>query len=107
MRLGNPKRAVTAYEHGLKDWPHEFVRDEGVYYGRLAHAQAVAGNADGMQQAGRKALDIAARTGSARILAELRPLPSVLTEWSDSVSVKNFGTDLVHALSARGDSTTR
>jgi hypothetical protein len=101
VRLGEPARAVTAYKQGLANWPHEFLRDEGVYYGRLARAQVLARDPDGAVHAGRKALDIAARTGSARILAELAPLPTALVAWHDSEPVKKFSADLIDALPSR------
>src|SRR5260370_37795916 len=98
VRLGEPTRAVAAYQQGLANWPHEFLRDEGVYYGRFARAQFLARNPDGAEHAGRKALDIAARTGSGRILAELEPLPRVLTEWQESSEMKKVTADLIQSI---------
>jgi transcriptional regulator with XRE-family HTH domain len=103
VRLGEPMRAVAAYERALSGWPSYFLRDEGVYYGRLARAHALARNPDGAVHAARKALDIAARTGSARIVAELAPLPDVLSEWKDSAPVRIFNAELLSALAVHAD----
>jgi transcriptional regulator with XRE-family HTH domain len=101
VRLGEPARAVAAYERGLANWPHAFLRDQGVYYGRLARAHAAARNPEEAADAGRKALDISARTGSARILRELKPLPASLDSWRHLALVKEFSADLRQALATQ------
>lgn len=98
VKLDEYARAVTAYERGLMDWPSEFRRDQGVYYGRLACAHAGAGNPEEAAAAGRKALEIATGTGSVRILTELRPLQAALASWNRLPLVRSFAVDLQEAL---------
>lgn len=99
MRLDEPARAVAVYERGHADWPHEFQRDQGVYYGRLAQAHAKAGNPEEAADAGRKALAAALHTGSARVIAELGRLSPAIDRWRDVPAVKEFVLDLELALS--------
>jgi transcriptional regulator with XRE-family HTH domain len=100
-RLNEPARAVASYQRGLADWPNEFRRDQGVYYGRLACAHAGAGTPEKAADVGRRALDIAVGTGSARILAELKPLQAALTAWRKLPLVKSFTADLGQVLSGQ------
>jgi hypothetical protein len=100
-RLDEHARAVAKYEHGLTGWPGDFRRDEGIYLGRLAGAHARAGNPEEAACAGRKALDVAMSTGSARILAELKPLEGELSSWRQVPAVGDLTAGLAHALSAR------
>jgi hypothetical protein len=67
----------------------------------LEWSHETADDPDGAVHAGQKALDIAARTGSARILTELAPLPAALAAWHDSGPVKKFSADLIDALPSR------
>ena len=98
-KLGNPIRAIATYKQGLAGWPHEFRRDEGLYYGRLARAYASAENPEEAADTGQRALDIAVGTGSARILAELAPLRSLLANWQELPLVRNFLAGLTQAAS--------
>jgi tetratricopeptide (TPR) repeat protein len=98
MRLGEHAQAVAAYERWLSNWPGEFRRDEGIYYGRLACAYAGAGNPEEAASAGHKALEIAAGTGSIRILSELKSLVSALADWHDCPDVGQFTDQLRKAL---------
>jgi hypothetical protein len=91
-------RAIAAYEMALADWPREFRRDQGVYYGRLAFAHAGAGSPEEAAEVGHKALHIATGTGSVRILAELRPLQAALASWQSLPLVRSFTADLQQAL---------
>ena len=100
VMLDEHARAVTAYERGLKDWPGEFRREQGVYYGRLACAHAGAGSPEEAAEMGRRALDIALGTGSVRILTELKPLQTKLTAWQSIPSARTFTADLRQALPA-------
>lgn len=101
-KLRDFARAVAAYERGLDGWPNEFRRDEGVYRARLACAYAGDGNPEIAVNVGRKALDIAARTGSARILAELGPLLVTLAPVRHIPAVQHFNADLRVAIRRTG-----
>ncbi|MFG2002104.1 helix-turn-helix domain-containing protein [Spirillospora sp. NPDC048911] len=94
MRLGQPAKAVDIYRDALADWPTDMRRDQGVYYSRFARALAAAGQAEQAASAGSTALEIASRTGSARIVAQLKPLPAVLSGHCDSGTVRTFAANL-------------
>jgi transcriptional regulator with XRE-family HTH domain len=96
-RLGQPDRAIPAYERGLTGWSDEFRRDQGMYRGRLAGAYASAGEPERAASVGSEALIIACRTGSARVLAELEPLPKLLEQWGEVPAVRAFNDDLRQA----------
>jgi transcriptional regulator with XRE-family HTH domain len=100
MHLHQPAKAAEVYAAGLADWPDDMRRDEGLYYGRLAEAHAAASHPEQAADAGRTALEIANQTGSARILAELAPLPEALNPWRDSESVRSLLTELHHGKAA-------
>ncbi|WP_214415239.1 helix-turn-helix domain-containing protein [Sphaerisporangium fuscum] len=93
-RLGEPRKAIVAYEGALKSWPGEFQRDQGIYLGRLAQAYAAAGEPEQSAQRAATALGIARLTNSARIVAELTPLRSTLDRWQGLPTVKEFLSDL-------------
>lgn len=101
-RLDEHARAVAEYERGLINWPIEFRRDEGVYLGRLAYAHARSGNPEQAADVGRKALDMAISTGSARILTELRPLESALTAWQAVPAAVKLAAAIQRALPGSG-----
>jgi hypothetical protein len=100
VKLDEHARAVTAYERGLADWPGEFRREQGVYFGRLACAHAGAGSPEEAADIGRRALRIAMGTGSARILTELKPLRTMLAAWQHIPSARSFTADLRESLPA-------
>jgi transcriptional regulator with XRE-family HTH domain/tetratricopeptide (TPR) repeat protein len=102
-RLGMYANAVAEYQRGLSDWPGEFRRDEGVYYGRLACAHAQAGNPEEAARIGLTALNVGISTGSARILAELRPLEQTLAKWDTVPNVSRLTASLKRALSPPGE----
>lgn len=97
MRIGDPAQAADGYERALADWSAEFQRDEGLYRSRQAHAYAAAGIPEQAAETGRNALQIASQTGSARIVAELAPLPAALRPWQQLPAVRTFTAELVQA----------
>ena len=99
MRLRQPARAVAAYEAGLNQWPSEFRRDQGVYYGRLARAHAATHALDQAVAAARVALAIGAETKSSRIAGELRQLTGSLSTSQRHPAVASL-TEQLRALPA-------
>ncbi|GAA1254979.1 helix-turn-helix transcriptional regulator [Sphaerisporangium rubeum] len=93
-RLGDPRKAIIAYEDALGAWSGEFQRDQGVYLGRLAQAYAAAGEPEQSAKSAATALSIARRTNSARIVTEVNPLRSTLERWQELPSVKSVMSDL-------------
>ncbi|MGH2944543.1 MAG: helix-turn-helix domain-containing protein, partial [Solirubrobacteraceae bacterium] len=69
-----PRKAIGLYEHVLRNWPRDRVRDRGLHQARLAVACAAAGELDRAQAEGRKALAITRSTKSSGATRELRRL---------------------------------
>ncbi|MET8865822.1 hypothetical protein ABZW11_23035 [Nonomuraea sp. NPDC004580] len=78
--LGNPSAALSIFERSLTQWPEAAqTRDKGLCLARLATAAAAQGEIERAVEAGREALTIAQRTGSARIRTQLKALSDHLT----------------------------
>lgn len=99
--LNEHARAVSAYERALAGWPSEFRREQGLYLGRLASAHARAGCPEEAAANGRRALDIAIDTGSARIFEEIKALLADFDSWRGVTSIRILTADLRQALVAR------
>ncbi|MFF3442100.1 helix-turn-helix domain-containing protein [Streptosporangium sp. NPDC002721] len=100
--LGEHHKAIATYEQALTDWPAEFQRDRGLYLGRMARSHALAGEPEQAVQTANVALGIARGTNSARIVGELAPLRSTLSQWKAIPQVKDFAAELNHVISAAG-----
>jgi tetratricopeptide (TPR) repeat protein len=72
MTLGQPDKAIAIFERGLAAWPPEYQRDRGVHLARLAVAHAANRDPEQACAVAWEALTIAANTGSARAITELR-----------------------------------
>jgi transcriptional regulator with XRE-family HTH domain len=94
MRLREPTRAVVIYESGLRHWPNEFRRDQGLYYSRLARAYAAAREPERAVESGRMALTIGTQTRSGRILSELKDLSRSFDTWKQMPTVVTFAEEL-------------
>jgi tetratricopeptide (TPR) repeat protein len=93
--LGNPSAALSVFERSLTQWPEAAqTRDKGLCLARLATAAAAQGEIERAVDAGREALTIAQRTGSARIRAQLYALRDHLTPVAKLPLVKDLAEHL-------------
>jgi transcriptional regulator with XRE-family HTH domain len=87
LQLGRPEQAVDLLETSLRHWPAEQQRDRGLCLARLATAHARVGNLEAVDVTATEAARIAQSTGSARILAELGRLQTLLAPWGKLVEI--------------------
>lgn len=88
--LGDPLRAVQLFEDEIAALPQVYRNDRGVYLARLARAYGKAGEPEQGAVAATEALVIAARTGSARTLAELTVVSRVVESRQSVPAVAEF-----------------
>lgn len=75
LELGEPGRAIRVYEEGRQRlWRRMCLWEQGVHSAKLAHAHAMAGEAEQAVSLAYEALDAARATRSAQVLQELSRL---------------------------------
>jgi hypothetical protein len=94
MLLGQPDQAVITFQHGLAILPGQYQRDRAVNLARLAVAYAASREPELACAVAQEAAAIVASTWSARAVAELRRLPSLLSGWPDSAAVAELEASL-------------
>ena len=94
MLLGQPHEAVVTFQHGLASLPGEFQRDRAVNLARLAVAHAASREPELACAVAQEAAAIVASTWSARAVAELRRLPTLLSGWPDSAAAAELEATL-------------
>jgi tetratricopeptide (TPR) repeat protein len=94
MLLGQPDQAVVTFQHGLAILPGEYQRDRAVNLARLAVAYAASREPELACSVAQEAAAIVASTWSARAVAELRRLPTLLAGWPDSAAVAELEATL-------------
>jgi transcriptional regulator with XRE-family HTH domain len=94
MLLGQPHQAVVTFRHGLAILPAEYQRDRAVNLARLAVAYAASREPELACAVAQEAAAIVASTWSARAVAELRRLPTLLSGWPDSAAVAELEATL-------------
>jgi hypothetical protein len=94
MLLGQPNQAVVTFQHGLATLPAEFQRDRAVNLARLAVAYAASQEPELACAVAQEAAAIVGSTWSARAVAELRRLPTLLSGWPDSEQVAELEATL-------------
>ncbi|MGW6859503.1 Twin-arginine translocation pathway signal [Streptomyces xanthophaeus] len=93
-RLGLGREAESLWSQLLAAIPATARRDRGVYLARHATAAAGAGEPEQAVEIARAATEIAAETGSARVLRELGTLERAMRPWHDAP----VGRDLAEIL---------
>jgi len=91
MLLGQPHEAVITFQHGLATLPAQYQRDRAVNLARLAVAYAASREPELACAVAQEAAAIVASTWSARAVAELRRLPTLLAGRPDSAAVAELG----------------
>ena len=94
MLLGQPHEAVVTFQHGLASLPGEYQRDRAVNLARLAVAYAASREPELACAVAQEAAAIVASTWSARAVAELRRLPTLLSGWPDSAAAAELEATL-------------
>jgi hypothetical protein len=94
MLLGQPHQAVVTFQHGLAILPAEYQRDRAVNLARLAVAYATSQEPELACAVAQEAAAIVASTWSARAVAELRRLPTLLAGWPDSAAAAELEATL-------------
>jgi transcriptional regulator with XRE-family HTH domain/tetratricopeptide (TPR) repeat protein len=94
MLLGQPNQAVITFQHGLATLPAEFQRDRAVNLARLAVAYAASQEPELACAVAQEAAAIVGSTWSARAVAELRRLPTLLSGWPESEQVAELEATL-------------
>jgi transcriptional regulator with XRE-family HTH domain/tetratricopeptide (TPR) repeat protein len=94
MLLGQPDHAVVTFQHGLAILPGEYQRDRAVNLARLAVAYAASREPELACAVAQEAATIVASTWSARAVAELRRLPTLLSRWPASAAVAELEVTL-------------
>jgi transcriptional regulator with XRE-family HTH domain/tetratricopeptide (TPR) repeat protein len=84
MLLGQPDQAVVTFQRGLASLPPQYQRDRAVNLARLAVAYAASREPERACAVAQEAAAIVHSTWSARAVAELRRLPTLLSPWQDS-----------------------
>jgi hypothetical protein len=88
--MRNPRRAVRLFEAELAVLPRVYRNDRGVYLARLARAYAKDAEPELAAEAAMKALAIVNQTGSARTLAELDSVATLVEPRKDMATVETF-----------------
>jgi tetratricopeptide (TPR) repeat protein/transcriptional regulator with XRE-family HTH domain len=94
VRMGRFEQAVQTYQTSLTQWPAVQERDRGLCLARLASARAILEDIEGAYEAARESLEIAERTGSARIQQELLSLQSRISRWGKLVEIAELNRAL-------------
>jgi hypothetical protein len=94
MLLDQPRLAVVTFQHGLATLPAEYQRDRAVNLARLAVAHAASQEPDLACAVAQEAAAIVNGTWSARAVAELRRLPTLLCQWPDLAPVAELEATL-------------
>jgi transcriptional regulator with XRE-family HTH domain len=94
MLLGQPDQAVVTFQHGLATLPAQYQRDRAVNLARLAVAHAASQEPERACAVGQETAVIVTGTWSARAVAELRRLPTLLSSWPDLAAVAELEATL-------------
>jgi transcriptional regulator with XRE-family HTH domain len=94
MLLGQPHQAVVTFQHGLATLPAQYQRDRAVNLARLAVAHAASQEPELACAVAQEATAIVHSTWSARAVAELRRLPTLLSRWPDLAPVAELEATL-------------
>ena len=94
MLLGQPHLAVVTFQHGLATLPAQYQRDRAVNLARLAVAHAASQEPELACAVAQEAAVIVNGTWSARAVAELRRLPTLLSSWPDLAAVAELEATL-------------
>jgi transcriptional regulator with XRE-family HTH domain len=94
MLLGQPHQAVVTFQHGLATLPAQYQRDRAVNLARLAVAYAASREPERACAVAQEAAAIVHSTWSARAVAELRRLPTLLSAWPDLAPVAELEATL-------------
>jgi transcriptional regulator with XRE-family HTH domain len=94
MLLGQPDQAVVTFQHGLATLPAQYQRDRAVNLARLAVAHAASQEPDLACAVAQETAVIVHSTWSARAVAELRRLPTLLSSWPDLAAVAELEATL-------------
>ncbi|MFM9373242.1 helix-turn-helix domain-containing protein [Streptomyces sp. Da 82-17] len=92
--LGHYEQAVTGFRSAIGALPPAYRRDRGVYLAREARALAGAGDHQQAAHTGLEAVQIAAETGSARIVEQLDKLDAALAHTPREQGVPEFRSAL-------------
>lgn len=94
MLLGQPDQAVVTFQHGLATLPAQYQRDRAVNLARLAVAHAASQEPELACAVAQEAAVIVNGTWSARAMAVLRRLPTLLSRWPDLAAVAELEATL-------------
>jgi hypothetical protein len=94
MLLGQPDRAVVTFQHGLATLPAQYQRDRAVNLARLAVAHAASQEPELARAVAQETAVIVNGTWSARAVAELRRLPTLLSSWPGLAAVAELEATL-------------
>ncbi len=96
--LGDHGQAAEVFQQAIEGIPPAYRRDRGVYLARESLAHAHAGDPALAATVGMRALEIAAETGSGRIVAELAVLDADLAPAASIPEVADFRTALTDVI---------
>ncbi len=99
LQLGNPAKAVTAYQTAIGSLASAYRRDRGVALGGRAAALAAIGEPEEAAKTARLALSIARDSGSGRILDMVTTVSQILKPHGRLKSVADLRADLANAAS--------
>ncbi|MBZ4321133.1 hypothetical protein [Streptomyces huiliensis] len=88
--LGEPEKAIAAFQAQLAGLPPIYRNDRGVYLARLARAYTCAGEHGQAVGTATQALTIASQTGSARTMAELTAVADAVRAHCTDQEVSTF-----------------
>jgi hypothetical protein len=95
MLLGQPDQAVVTFQHGLATLPAQYQRDRAVNLARLAVAHSASQEPElACAVAQEAAAVIISGSWSARAVAELRRLPTLLSRWPGLAAVAELEATL-------------
>ena len=94
MLLGQPQQAAATFERGLAMLPAQYQRDRAVNLARLAVAHAASQEPERACAVAQQAATIITSTWSARAVAELQRLPTLLGYWQDNNGRADLGATL-------------
>ena len=94
MLLGQPHQAVVTFQHGLATLPTHYQRDRAVNLARLAVAHAASQEPELACAVAQETAVIVHGTWSARAVAELLRLPTLLSSWPDLAAVAELEATL-------------
>jgi tetratricopeptide (TPR) repeat protein len=94
MLLDQPDQAVVTFRHGLAILPAQYQRDRAVNLARLAVAYAASQEPELACAVAQETAALVHGTWSARAVAELRRLPTLLSRWPNSAPVAELEATL-------------